>query len=211
MPTFSDFAGAAQPSSSHNLIGVGGGLINGVNGNKVGITNPQLLPLANYGGPTQTMPPASNSPAIDAGANSLIPSGFTTDQRGFPRIVGKSVDIGAVEFSQLIITGSVFNDVNGDGVRQSSDPGLANWQVFVDLKNFGYYVTGDPVATTNSAGSYTLSFSPLTVTGNVIVREVRQNGWNRTKPSGAYPLGYYQINSAMGSASNITFGNHRMR
>ena len=41
------------------------------------------------------------SPAIDAGNNSLIPSGVTTDQRGFDRIVNGTVDIGAFEFGAL--------------------------------------------------------------------------------------------------------------
>jgi hypothetical protein len=58
--------------------------------------NPLLGPLANYGGPTQTMPPLPGSPAIDAGNNSAA-SGFPTDQRGFSRVVNGIVDIGAVE------------------------------------------------------------------------------------------------------------------
>jgi hypothetical protein len=51
----------------------------GTNGNVVG--NSMLAPLANYGGPTQTMPPLPGSPAICAG------DGIYTqqDQRGFPR------------------------------------------------------------------------------------------------------------------------------
>jgi hypothetical protein len=52
-------------------------------------TNPRLGALGNYGGPTQTIPLLSGSPAIDAGN----PSGCTdrlghllkTDQRGLPR------------------------------------------------------------------------------------------------------------------------------
>ena len=52
-------------------------------------TNPRLGTLGNYGGPTQTIPLLSGSPAIDAGN----PSGCTnalghllrTDQRGLPR------------------------------------------------------------------------------------------------------------------------------
>jgi hypothetical protein len=44
------------------------------------------------------------SPAIDAGNNSLIPAGITTDQRGFARIVNGTVDIGAFESSGFTIT-----------------------------------------------------------------------------------------------------------
>ena len=64
--------------------------------------DPQLGPLADNGGPTQTMLPALTSPAIDAG----IANGLTTDQRGLPRTIATTftpsagsdgTDIGAVE------------------------------------------------------------------------------------------------------------------
>ncbi|HEY3763081.1 MAG TPA: LamG domain-containing protein [Verrucomicrobiae bacterium] len=59
-------------------------------------TNALLAPLGNYGGPTQTMPPLPGSPAIDAGSDSVTNS-LTIDQRGYPRLIGAHVDIGAVE------------------------------------------------------------------------------------------------------------------
>lgn len=104
-----DIAGNANASSGFNLIGIGGGLANGVNGNQVGVTNPQLSPLANNGGPTQTMLPQPGSPAINAGSNALIPSGVTADQRGLPRIANGTVDIGSVEVQppSVPLTGTV--------------------------------------------------------------------------------------------------------
>ena len=57
--------------------------------------------LANNGGPTLTYALLPGSPAIDAGNNSIIPSGTTTDQLGNPRISGSNVDIGAYELQQL--------------------------------------------------------------------------------------------------------------
>ena len=57
-------------------------------------STPLLAPLANYGGPTQTMPPLPGSPAIDGCTSG---TSFATDQRGQPRIVGAFADIGAVE------------------------------------------------------------------------------------------------------------------
>jgi probable HAF family extracellular repeat protein len=105
-------------SGSYNLIGTGGsgGLIDGVNGNIVGINpaNLHLAPLANYGGPTETHALLPGSPAVNAGSNSLIPTGVTTDQRGLPRVVASNVDIGALE---LVISG----DLNGDGSVSISD------------------------------------------------------------------------------------------
>jgi hypothetical protein len=58
--------------------------------------DPQLLALADNGGPSRTHALARGSPARDAGAN---PAGLRTDQRGpgYPRVVGTAADIGAVE------------------------------------------------------------------------------------------------------------------
>jgi len=101
----SDISGSV--SGAYNLIGTGGsgGLVDGVNGNQVGVANPGLGPLAYYGGPTQTIALLPGSPAIDKGSNALAVDPMTglpltTDQRGpgFLRIVNGTVDIGAYEF-----------------------------------------------------------------------------------------------------------------
>jgi hypothetical protein len=99
-----DLAGTFTSSSNHNLLGIGDGsnLSAGVDakGNHVGSTahpiDPLLLPLGYYGGPTQTHALQKNSPAIDQGNDSASPG--STDQRGFARIVGSHIDIGAVEW-----------------------------------------------------------------------------------------------------------------
>jgi hypothetical protein len=93
-------------ASVSNLIGISEGgtnLTNGTNGNQVGNAaapiDPHLGPLANYGGPTQTMALLPASPAINAG-NYLFATA-NTDERGLPRFFGTSVDIGAFEFQPL--------------------------------------------------------------------------------------------------------------
>jgi hypothetical protein len=68
--------------SSDNSCNLNGpGDLNGV--------NPKLGTLGNYGGPTQTIPLLSGSPAIDAGNPSGCTDGLghllKTDQRGLPR------------------------------------------------------------------------------------------------------------------------------
>jgi hypothetical protein len=65
------------------------------------VADPKLGGLQNNGGPTSTLALLPGSPAIDHGAN------FTQqpfDQRGVPRVIGKSADIGAFESDFL------FND-----------------------------------------------------------------------------------------------------
>ncbi|NEO26476.1 MAG: hypothetical protein F6K03_06150 [Kamptonema sp. SIO4C4] len=78
-----DTSGATINNSSNNIIG----------------QDPQLLPLGDYGGPTQTHALKLTSPALNAGNNALAGS-LTTDPRGAPgqRIAEGTVDIGAFEW-----------------------------------------------------------------------------------------------------------------
>jgi hypothetical protein len=97
---------AAVTTGSGNFIGVGDvkltGLTNGTNGNHVGTSaaplDPLLGPLENNAGRTPTRAPLPGSPVIDAGVNAALPPGTATDQRGYPRVMNNTVDIGAVEF-----------------------------------------------------------------------------------------------------------------
>src|SRR5207245_6977832 len=59
-------------------------------------TDPQLGPLQNNGGPTDTMALASTSPAVDAGGDASCPG---TDQRGMIRPQGAHCDAGAYELA----------------------------------------------------------------------------------------------------------------
>jgi parallel beta-helix repeat protein/predicted outer membrane repeat protein len=68
------------------------------NGGNIFNKDPQLGPLADNGGPTQTQLPAATSPAVNAGDPAFTPPP-ATDQRGvdFPRVADARIDIGAVE------------------------------------------------------------------------------------------------------------------
>jgi uncharacterized repeat protein (TIGR01451 family) len=91
-------SGNGTTGKSLFILGPGSGI--GVwTGGSGDILNPSFIglgSLANNGGPTQTMALLPGSPAIDAG-DSHAPGLPATDQRGFARIVGKAVDIGAYE------------------------------------------------------------------------------------------------------------------
>ncbi|HEY9527684.1 MAG TPA: choice-of-anchor Q domain-containing protein, partial [Anaerolineales bacterium] len=72
--------------------------------------DPGLLPLADNGGPTQTMALPSDSPYVDAGNNAFCTS---TDQRGTLRPQGTACDLGAVEWDGTAPT--VVSSEPGDG------------------------------------------------------------------------------------------------
>jgi hypothetical protein len=104
-PSSPDVAGSLT-SQGHNLIGDGTGgsgfdptdLV-GTSANPI---DPLLGPLADNGGPTPTMAPLIGSPAITAGDPTGAP-GF--DQRGAPRIVNGTIDIGAYEVQPAPVPG----------------------------------------------------------------------------------------------------------
>src|SRR3954470_4411794 len=91
----------AMVTANYSLIEAPGGVLLAGAHNLIGV-DPLLGPLANNGGLTQTHLPLPGSPAIDAG-DPAIPSPPPTDQRGFQRIVGPAVDLGAVEAGAQII------------------------------------------------------------------------------------------------------------
>jgi hypothetical protein len=138
----SDISGSAM--GANNLIGVGGsgGLVNGVFGNLVGVTNALLAPLGNYGGPTQTMPLLPGSLAIDAGISIGAPA---FDQRGQGRV--GAVDIGAFEsqgFTVAVTSGS-------DQSTNISTAFAAPLVVTVTANNPGEPVAGGLVTFTSPA------------------------------------------------------------
>jgi hypothetical protein len=96
-----DAADATATITLHNTIlqdiAAPGGFADG--GNNLIAVDAQLSPLADNGGPTQTMAIAAGSPARDAGGSSGAPA---QDQRGFNR--SGPVDIGALEYQDTAPT-----------------------------------------------------------------------------------------------------------
>ncbi|WP_223847121.1 T9SS type A sorting domain-containing protein [Hymenobacter montanus] len=91
--------------------------------------DPLLSPLANNGGPTQTMALRAGSPAIDAGGSSCP----ATDQRGLVRV--GACDIGAYEFSApLPVELTAFSVTASAGVAQ------LRWRTASETANAGFAV-----------------------------------------------------------------------
>ena len=82
-------------SNGHNLDDDGSCFSGGTD---LSNTNPMLGTLQRNGSNTtlQTMLPLPGSPAIHAGDPTQL-GGLTTDERGFPRLIGGKLDIGAVQ------------------------------------------------------------------------------------------------------------------
>ncbi len=100
-----------------------------------------------------------------------------------------------------ILMGYVFEDVNGDGIQQTSEKGLGGVTVYIDANNSGVFDAGDTGTTTNQFGAYAFgNVAP----GQRVLRTDVASPLVRTLPgnNGA------RIQTLVGSStiSGITFG-----
>jgi len=84
------------------------------------------------------------------------------------------------ETTRGLISGVVFKDANGNGIKDSSEVGLAGWVVFLDTNNNGKLDAGELSFTTGSDGK----FSFVVSAGTYHLREVLKSGFKITTPSG---------------------------
>jgi predicted outer membrane repeat protein len=93
--------------------------VNGSNGNVVSIPALNLAPLGNYGGTTQTLLPLSTSSAVCAGVYANLPTGVSSDQRGWP-VNQACVDAGAVQTNYWVIN-TLVDSLNSTDTSSCSD------------------------------------------------------------------------------------------
>jgi hypothetical protein len=85
----------------HSLVGdLDAASVDDLGNNLIGV-DPELGPLANNGGPTETHLPAATSPALNTGNDA---DSLATDQRGALRPGGARVDMGAVELNPGVLS-----------------------------------------------------------------------------------------------------------
>src|SRR5262249_38507237 len=120
-------------SLGNNLIGETDGSSGWVGSDLTGTIamplEPLLAPLDYYGGPTETVALLPGSPAIGAGNIALIPSGVTTDQRGYTRTYSGNVDIGAFEVQPI----PLLVNTTADGI--GCPPGMLDLRGAIGLAN----------------------------------------------------------------------------
>ncbi|MCB1052672.1 MAG: hypothetical protein KDC71_18875 [Acidobacteria bacterium] len=94
---------------------------------------------------------------------STIPTGFgvTAGNGGITVNLAAGEDFNNADFGlqqqDATIGDFVWNDLNGDGVQNGGEPGLAGVTVFLDLNTNGMLDGGEPSATTDAAGSYDIT------------------------------------------------------
>ncbi|MDC0834948.1 DUF4347 domain-containing protein [Geitlerinema sp. CS-897] len=151
-------------SLGFNLVGVDPEGVFNATGDRAGTAiaplDPLLSPLQDNGGPTLTHLPLDDSLAIDGGNIALAIDPTTSqpllrDQRGFPRLAGSAMDIGAVE----VQTGDAIALVESAGnTRFRSGYGFDTYEIQLLLS------PSEDVTVTLSADTLTFDASQLTFT-----------------------------------------------
>jgi hypothetical protein len=89
------------------------------------------------------------------------------------------------DFKLVTISGTKYNDINGNGVRDTGEPGLLGWIIYDDLNNSGTFLPGDPFAVSNAQGAYSLTgVGP----GTHHIREFLFPGWIQGSPAAGYTI-----------------------
>jgi hypothetical protein len=103
--------------------------------------------------------------------------------------------------SPATFEGTVYNDLNGDGIRESGEPALANWTV--DL-----IYQGTTVATTTSDSNGHYIFTNVAPQANpYTIHEEVQSGWGVTQPT---TIDYSETALSGGDTTGLDFGNFKL-
>src|SRR5262249_40607863 len=118
------------------------------------------------------------------------------------------------------ISGYKWNDQDGDGGWDASEPGLNGWTIYLDLDGDGQFDEGvEPSTITANDGEHdgAYQFDDLSA-GTYTVREVIQGGWKQTFPAAPVtldckhevtidPSAGLRVNGVFGQATGPNFGN----
>jgi hypothetical protein len=113
-------------------------------------------------------------------------------------LAGASLTAQAQGFS---ISGDVFNDLNGDGNQNLSEPGLTGWTL--DLFNSSNNI----IATSQTGANGDYAFTGVGP-GSYTLTETLQGGWIETAPAG---LGTFSVSISSGNVSGLDFGNFELQ
>jgi Ca2+-binding RTX toxin-like protein len=99
------------------------------------------------------------------------------------------------------ISGTVFNDANGNGAQNTGETGVPSRTVYIDLNKDGILDNGEPSTTTDSAGYW--QFTGLAA-GTYRVREQNLPGIRHTDPIGT--ANFYDVAVTTGTTASAVYG-----
>jgi Ca2+-binding RTX toxin-like protein len=109
-------------------------------------------------------------------------------------------------FSNATITGSVFNDLNGDGKQTLNEPGISGRMIYIDSNLDGILDNNEPSTNTDADGNW--SFANL-APGSYTFREQNLPGIRHTNPPGT--ANFHNITvTASSMITGVLFGDQSM-
>ena len=123
-----------------------------------------------------------------------LKGGFTATAKGTASIVA---------VPSASITGTVFDDANQNGKKDSTEPALQGWKVYIDANHNGQFDAGEKFVYTNGTGTYAFTYLPA---GTYVVREILPANWKQTASTGAAGLSVILASGQQLSGAN--FGNY---
>ena len=145
------------------------------------------------GATLQRFGPADSNSALDFAFAPITRGsqnfGLTTPFIDFPTVnvvvlgvgqIAQDIDFGNVDPVTGVVLGTKFSDLNGDGVRNPGEPGLAGFIIFADTNLNGQLDAGEISTVTDANGDYILDNVPA---GIVTIAEIQQDGFEQTAPA----------------------------
>jgi len=142
-------------------------------------------------------------PGDGCSASCTVESGWTCNTAVSPSVINPSV----CTLNTGTIVGEITEDRDGDGIRETGDPNLSGWTVYVDYDNDGTPDAGEPSAVTNASGDYSIA----NVTPGVrTIRQILQSTWTCSNPPVTVDCAYSRpILDIASSTLTLTFMNWR--
>ncbi|MGH9176330.1 MAG: Ig-like domain-containing protein, partial [Vicinamibacterales bacterium] len=104
------------------------------------------------------------------------------------------------------INGALWDDLNGNSLRDAGEDALAGWTMYIDANNNGQLDSSEISTTTDTNGEYEFTNLPA---GQYTIKEVLQDGWNRTNPLGTVGVAQQQFLLPLTSIRDFVYDNRR--
>ncbi len=151
-------------------------------------------------------------PAGSYKVRQVLPTGWTqsTPSKGYgwsvtltanQSAIGKDFGAYQAPLNTASIAGTIYNDTNGNGVKDSGDAGISGQTLYIDLNNNSKLDPGEQSTMTGTSGAY--QFTNLAA-GTYKVRQLLPTGWTQTTPSNGF--GWSVTLIANQAASGKDFG-----